>query len=84
MFESSLVRIFSQDFFISFALQCRYVVESSAYWRQVHLGTQFFVSLTHKVNNTGPKIDTCGAPNSEYKKFEQREFICTKWLLFGK
>ena len=83
MFESSLVTIFAQDF-ISFALQCQYIVESSAYWRQVHLGTQFFISLTHKSNNTGPKSDSCGTPNFDYKRFEERESICTKWLLFAK
>ena len=80
MLESSLVRKFAQDF-ISFALQCRCIVESSACWRQVQLGTQFFISLTHKLNNTGPKIDHCGTPNFEYKRFEQRESICTKWLV---
>ena len=83
MFESSLVRMFAQKF-LSFALQCQYIVESSAYWRQVHLETQFFISLTHKLNITGPKINPCSTPNFEYKRFEQRESICTKWLLFDK
>ena len=83
MFESSLVRIFAQDF-ISFTFQCLYIVESSAYWRQVQVGTQFFISLTHKLNNTGPKIDPCVTPNFEYKRLEQDESICTKWLLFDK
>ena len=47
-------------------------------------GNTIFTSVTHKVNNTGPKIDPCGTPNSEYKRFEQRESICTKLLLFDK
>ena len=46
------------------------------------MGTQFFISLTHKLNNTGPKIDPCGTPNFEYKRFEQHESISTKWLQF--
>ena len=56
MFESSLVRISAQDF-ISFALQCRCIVELTAYFRQVPLGTQFFMSVTHKLNSTGLKFD---------------------------
>ena len=47
-------------------------------------GNTFFISLTHKLSNTGPKIGPCGAPNFEYKRFEHRESICTKWLLFDK
>ena len=77
MFESSLGRISGQEF-VSFVLQCRYIVESSAYWSQVQLGTQFFISVTHKLNNTGPKIDPCGTPSSECKRCEKRESICTK------
>ena len=68
------MRIFAQDF-ISFHLKYRYIVESSAYWRQV---TQLFISMTHKLNNIGPKIDPCGTPNFKYKRFEQRESIHTK------
>ena len=83
MFKSSLVRKFPQ-YRISFAFQCRYIIESSAYWRQVQLLTQFFISMTHKLNNTGPKIYHCGTPNFEYKKFEWRESICRKWFLLDK
>ena len=74
-FESSPVRMFAQDF-ISLALQSQYINELSAYWKPVHLGTQFFISLKHKLNNAGPKIDPCGT------RFGQRESICSKWLLF--
>ena len=77
MFASSLIRIFAQKF-MSFALQCRYIFESSACWKQVHLGTQFFISLTHNLNSTAPKIDPCGTPNFKYRIFEQRESIYTK------
>ena len=77
MFESPLIRIFAQDF-ISFSLQCQYIVESSACWKQVHLGTQLFISLTHNLNSTVPKIDPCGTPNFKYKIFEQRESVYTK------
>ena len=59
MFENSLVRVFVQDF-ISFSSQCLFFVESSAYWRQVHLGIRLSISLTHKLNNSGPKIDPFG------------------------
>ena len=69
MFESSLVGMLAQDF-ISFALQCRYIVESSAYWRQVQMGTKFFRSVTHKLNNAGPKIEPCGTQNFEHEMFE--------------
>ena len=44
-FESSPVRI------------CQCIVESSAYWSQVQLGTKSFISLMHDLNRTGPKID---------------------------
>ena len=47
MFESSLVRISAQHF-ISFAFAVSTFVESSEYWRQVQLGTQFFTSMTLK------------------------------------
>ena len=40
--------------------------------------------MTHKLNNAGSKIDPCGTPNFEYKRFEQRESIYPKWLLFDK
>ena len=40
--------------------------------------------LTHKSHNTSPKIYPCGTPNFEYERFEWRESICTKWLLFDK
>ena len=33
---------------------------------------------------TGPRNDSCGTPNFEYKKFEPCESICIKWFLFGK
>ena len=69
MFESSLVRA-SAQYFICFALQCWYIVEFSVQWRQVQLGTQFFISVTDKLNNSGPKSYPCGTPNFEYKRLE--------------
>ena len=70
-----MVNIISAQDFISFALQCRYIVESSAYWRQVQLGAQFVISVKHKLNNTDPKIDPCGTPNFEYKRNSVNLFV---------
>ena len=42
------------------------------------LGTQFSLPLTHKLNDAGSNTDPCGTPNFEYKRFEQRESICTR------
>ena len=57
------------------------IVESSAYWIHLLPFNMLFISATHKLKRTGPRIDPCGTPKFVYKMLEMLESICTKCRL---
>ena len=53
-------------------------VGSSAYWIHLLPFNILFISATHKLKRTGPRIDPSGTPKFVYKMLEMFEEICTK------
>ena len=56
-------------------------MESFAYWIHLLPFNILFISATHKLKRTGPRIDPCGTPKFVYKMLEMFESICTKCRL---
>ena len=50
-------------------------MESSAYWVHLLPFNILFISATHKLKRTGPRIDPCGTPKFIYKMLEMFESI---------